>query len=261
LIELVESLFRTTTRAQEVSQKRSACGGGGFHNDEIRLRKDITRRLARRILAPSKSARLFDLNLVDWKRREHMLRRILLASVVAVCLGLTCRAVSAQQVVHALTGTVSAIDPSAKTITVFLDGGSEDVFNDRTNLKAPLSVDKRLIADATAVDAFKKKGAYVIVFYFGGRDSRTAVALRSLGAGPFTAAEGTVEKFESHDHSITIADKTGTLETFKISADTVAEGDAGAVGGFKFQAQKGEHVRVVGSSENGSPIALYVSEM
>lgn len=189
-----------------------------------------------------------------------MFKRILIVWVVAVCLGLMCRTAMAQEVVHALTGTVSSIDPVGKTITVFLDGGSQSVFKDMTNAKMPLFVDKKLLTEATSVDAFKKKGAYVIVLYFGGVDSRTAVALRSLGTGPFSATDGTVSKFDSHDHSISVQDKSGAVQTFKINADTVAEGSSGAVDGLKFQAEKDDHVHVIGTIQNGSPIALFVSE-
>ena len=135
-----------------------------------------------------------------------MLRRVLFALVVAVCLGLTCHGVMAQEVVHALTGTVSSIDPVDKSITVFLDGGSEGVFKDMTNAKTPLSFDKKLHSEATAADAFTTKGAYAIVYYFGGTGTRTAVAVRSLGTGPFTAAQGTVAKYESHEHAISVGE-------------------------------------------------------
>jgi hypothetical protein len=72
------------------------------------------------------------------------------------------------------------------------------------------------------------------------------------------AAQGTVAKYESH--AISVEDKSGTVQTFKINADTVAESYAGAVGGMKFQVQKDDHVRVVGTSQNGSLVALFVSE-
>jgi hypothetical protein len=189
-----------------------------------------------------------------------MRKRTLLACAMVGCLGLWSGAARAQSVVHALTGTVSAIDPSEKTITVFLDGGSDGTFRDMTNSKVPISFDKRILADSTSVDAFKKKGAYVIVFYYGGRDTRTAVALRSLGTGPFTATEGTVSQFEAHERAISVEDKTGAVQTFKITSETVAEGIYGAVDGLKFQAQKGDHVRVVGNTENGTATALFISE-
>jgi hypothetical protein len=190
-----------------------------------------------------------------------MLKKILTTCAVVACLGFPSRGLWAQSVVHALTGTVSAIDPDEKTITLFLDGGSQGTFRDMTNAKAPLSFDKRILAESTSVDAFKKKGAYVIVFYFGGRDTRTAVALRSLGAGPFTATDGTVSQFGSHDRSITVEDKSGAVQTYRINSETVGEGTYGAVDGLKFSAQKGDHVRVVGTSENGASTALFISEM
>jgi hypothetical protein len=190
-----------------------------------------------------------------------MLNRKLLACAVVGCLGLAPSALRAQSVVHALTGTVSAIDPAQKTITVFLDSGSEGTFKDMTNAKAPISFDKRVLADATSVDAFKRKGAYVIIFYFGGRDTRTAVALRSLGAGPFTATDGTVTQFDNHDRSISVEDKAGAIATYKINTETVAESTYGAIDGLKFQTQKGDHVRVVGTSENGAAVALFISAM
>ena len=189
-----------------------------------------------------------------------MLRRTLFVLAVVGCLGFTATRLRAQSVVHALTGTVSAIDSADKSITVFQDGGSESTFKDMTNSKPSIANDKRILADTTAVDSFKKKGAYVIVFYIGGRDTRTAVALRSLGTGPFTAADGTVTQFESREHSISVEDKSGSIQSFKITAETIVESTFGAIDGLKFQTQKGDHVRVVGTTENGSPTALFIGQ-
>jgi hypothetical protein len=189
-----------------------------------------------------------------------MLSRKVSCVVFTLCLGWSCRAVLGQEVVHALTGTVSSIDPGTKTITLFLDGGHQGVFKDMTNAKVSLSVDKKVLADTTTPDEFKKQGAYVVVFYFGNGDERTAVALRSLGAGPFTSTVGTIQRFENHEHAITITDPSGAQQTFKINSDTIAEGMVGAINGLKFQPEKGDHVRVVGTSQNGNPIALFVSE-
>lgn len=185
-----------------------------------------------------------------------MLGRAVFFALVA-CLGF-CSAASAQAVVHALTGTVNSIDPAAKTITMFLDGGKQGTFKDMTNSKVSISVDKKILANTTTPDEFKKQGAYVVVFYFGGADDRTIVALRPLGAGPFTATTGTITKIDSH-RSVTVQDKSGATETFALTPDTIAESGAGAVSALKFQADKGDQVRVVGTSKDGNPIALFVS--
>ena len=185
-----------------------------------------------------------------------MFRTVLCGCVFAGALGSNTISATAQQVVHALTGTVSSIDDASKTIVLFQDNGSQGEFKDMTNGKAHVAVDKKITLDTTALDSIKKKGAYVIIFYYGDNDDRTAVALKNLGAGPFTAAEGTVVKFESKAHSIALKDSSGTVQTFKITDQTVAEGYMGAVDGYKFQAQKGDQVRVVATADT----ALFVRE-
>ena len=190
-----------------------------------------------------------------------MLRAFVCACVFAVCLGSFAVQATAQEVVHALTGTVSSIDDTAKTITLFQDNGSQSIFNDIGGSRTRYSLDKKVAAGTTAVNGFNKNGAYVIVFYFGNDDNRTAVALKNLGTGPFTSAVGTVAKFEGRTHTISVSDTSGAVQTFKINAETVAEGSLGVVEGFKFQAEKGDRVRVVSTTVDGSPTALFLSAM
>ncbi|MGA8744021.1 MAG: hypothetical protein WB561_22705 [Terracidiphilus sp.] len=190
-----------------------------------------------------------------------MLRTLWYCFAFAGCLSSLTIAATAQEVVHALTGTVSSIDDLSKTLVVFQDNGSEGQFKDMTSSKPHIVIDKKIALDTTSPEAFKKKGAYVIVFYYGDNDDRTAVALKNLGVGPFTSTEGTVTKFEGKQHSITVQDQSGTTQTFRIAENTVAEGYMGAVDGYKFQASKGDHVRVVGTTENGSVTALFMREM
>lgn len=190
-----------------------------------------------------------------------MHRRMLRASIVFACFSFAVSAAFAQEVVHALTGTVSSIDPSAKTITVFTDRHAQTNFKDLTSSKVSIAFDKKMREGATPADSFKSNGAYVIVFYYGEGNARTAVAMRNLGNGPFAADTGTVVKFENRDHSISIKEDSGVVESFKISENTVAETGIGAVEGFKFQPQKGDSVRIVSSSASGSPTALFVSNM
>jgi len=189
-----------------------------------------------------------------------MLKAVMRGCVFALCLGGLAVAARAQQVVHALTGTVSSIDNLSKTLIVFQDNGSQGQFRDMTNDKAHLEFDKKIALDATPADDFKKKGAYVIIFYYGDNDDRTAVALKNLGAGPFTSAEGALVRFDPKGHSITVKDNSGATQTFKITDQTVAEGYMGVVEGAKFGAQKGDQVRVVASSESGTPTALFMRE-
>jgi hypothetical protein len=190
-----------------------------------------------------------------------MLKALWWGCVFAGSLGSLTVAATAQQVVHALTGTVSSIDDLSKTLIVFQDNGQEGQFKDMTSAKTRVVIDKKIALDSTSVEANKKKGAYVIVFYYGDNEDRAAVALKGLGAGPFTSIEGTVTKFEGKQHAITVQDKSGAVQTFRIAENTVAEGYMGVIDGFKFQASKGDHLRVVATTENGSATALFMREM
>jgi hypothetical protein len=190
-----------------------------------------------------------------------MLKAMWCSCVLVACLGSVTVSATAQQVIHALTGTVSSIDDPSKTLMVFQDNGSEGQFKDMTSGKTHLVIDKKIALDTTGADANKKKGTYVIVFYYGDSEDRTAVALKNLGAGPFTSTEGTVTKYEGKQHTITVQDKAGAEQTFRIAQNTIAEGYMGVVDGFKFQASKGDRVRVVGTMDNGATTALFMRVM
>ena len=189
-----------------------------------------------------------------------MLKAFVCSIALAGCIGFTAVPVRAQQVVHALTGTVSSVNTASKTISVFQDNGTQGEFSDATDSKSRLAIDKRVALDTTAADVFKKTGAYVVVLYFGGDNNRTAVALKNLGSGPFSSMTGTVLKFDSK-HSISVDDGTGATQSFKIGQDTIGEGYMGAVDGFKFQAQKGDKVRIVASKDESGLTAVFVRLM
>lgn len=176
-----------------------------------------------------------------------------------VCLGIIASvpmSSAAQEMIHALTGTVSAIDASSGTLTVLQDNGQTGTFQIKENPKTRISFDKRVQAETTAATAFQQKNAYAIVFYFG-EDPRTAVALKSLGKGPFTSATGTVAKLEGH-RSLSIKDSTGAEQTFAITPQTVAESYTGVIDGQHIEAQKGDHVRIVAAKDGETPTALFV---
>jgi hypothetical protein len=177
------------------------------------------------------------------------------------CFWLAAVAANSQEIVHALTGTVNDVDQNAKTITVFTADASGGTFRDLTNPGAKLDFDKKIRADATEAHAFDKKGAYAIVYYFGNGSARTAVAVRSLGSGPFTKSIGTVTKFDGRSHVLSIQEEQGKVESFKIDADTVAETSLGVVEGAKLQPQKDERVQVIAATVNGAPTALFVVAM
>lgn len=189
-----------------------------------------------------------------------MLGALMKSCALAGCLVSLPISAAAQQVVHALTGTVSSINKASETVAVLQDVGGDGVFQNPANPKSRVTLDKKIEPGTVAADAFKENGAYVIVFYYGGSDNRTVVAFKNLGSGPFASTAGTVKKYE-RARAVTIQDQSGAVQTFKIVPDTVAEGYAGAVDGTKFQVSGGDKVRIVSAVVDGSPTVLFIRQM
>ena len=170
-------------------------------------------------------------------------------------------AATAQEVVHALSGTVRSINPINKTIAIGMNNGTVMLFNESTKSKASLDFDKGIRSESTTVESFTKSGVRVILYYFGNGDTRTAVALEDLGTGPFEETSGTVVKFDRHERVLTLRSNSGVEESFHLDPKTVAETPYGAMEGLELEAKDGDHLQVTASSVNGNETALFIQTM
>lgn len=173
-------------------------------------------------------------------------------------LSFTTAAASAQQIVHAMAGKVTAIYPAVNSIQVVTDDGSQNLFTILTKNNVSLDFEKNVKALTVPAGAFTKANCQVVVFYFGEDNDMTTVAVEDLGQGPLVKTLGTVVKLDKHAHLITIKDNSGAVQTFHIDAKTIADSTSGVVQGEKFDADKGEKVRVTATMENGAPTALFI---
>jgi hypothetical protein len=186
--------------------------------------------------------------------------RTIIRHAVAISLllsGVTVAA-RAQEVVHALTGVVTAVDPAGKTLTVATDDGSEGRFT--TAMQPGVKLDfapsmKAATVPAASLTATKTR---VLVYYIGDNSVRTAVAVEDLGSGPFVKTTGTIVKMDRHTHELIVKDARGAEQSFKIDAKTVAEGAEGVEEGIKFDAHKGDQVRVTATTADGTQKALFI---
>jgi hypothetical protein len=177
--------------------------------------------------------------------------------VFSLSLGLLSTTGAAQEIIHALTGTVRSISATDKSFAI-QESGRQKIFKGSGDAKARAALEKKLGDVTIPVDDLKTEGAYVIVFYYGSSDEPTAIALKDLGKGPFTAASGTVTKFDQHTRSVTVQDETGAAYTFKISRDTVVEGGMGVADGLKFSPAKGGRLHVVAAKADSGDVALFL---
>jgi hypothetical protein len=169
--------------------------------------------------------------------------------------------VHAQEVVHALCGTVRSIDSTNKTITVVTDSGTSAQFKETAKPEVRLDFDKRIHADVVSADAFTKNEAHVIAYYYGNGDVQTAVAFQDLGTGPFEDSSGTVVKFDRHERVLTLKKASGAEVSFHLDPKTVAETPYGAMEGLELDAKDGDQLQVTASSVNGNETALFIRTM
>jgi hypothetical protein len=179
------------------------------------------------------------------------------AVVFATCFSLAATILHAQQMVHAVSGTVTTIHPKIQMTDVETDDGSAGSF-EWTKPGVSMNFDKSVSADATTADKFTTLQAHVIVYYYYIGDVRTVVALHDVGAGPFINSIGKVVKLDRRDHLLTIQNSKGGQETFNIDAKTVADTETGVVTNYKFDYSKGVQVRVLATQANGSQTALLI---
>src|SRR5512146_186129 len=132
------------------------------------------------------------------------MKTLLCASLLVSSLMVLPVPLRAQEIVHALCGTVSTINPANKTITVFQDTGSAATFSIGPSSSTRIAFDKRVADEVTPAKEYQKQGAYVILFYYGVQENRTAVAVKSLGAGPFSSTTGAVTEWNRHTQTISV---------------------------------------------------------
>jgi hypothetical protein len=188
------------------------------------------------------------------------MRKLVCTSALISSLFLLPLQTRAQEIVHALCGTVSSINPANKTITLFQDSGSPTTFSINSSPDTRVAFDKKVSNEVTAAKDFQKEGAYVIMFYFGMRENRTAVAVKNLGAGPFSSTTGEITDWNKRTQTISVRGKDGAVHSFKFDPQTVAETYQGAVDGSRLDANNGDQVRLVSSSRGGTPTVLFIRE-
>ena len=179
--------------------------------------------------------------------------------LIAVCFCVLCSAAVAQEMVHALSGTVLSVNPKIKMTEINTDNGTSGHFEWLRQAKLEIAFDKTVKADATDADKFTTKGTHVIVYYIGQGDVRTIIAVHDLGDAPLQNTSGTVVKFSKHDRLITIKNSAGTDQTFHLDPKTVADTSTGVVQDLKYDFSKGDLVMVTAGASNDGQTALLIA--
>jgi len=184
------------------------------------------------------------------------MRKLFAVCLTAVAFVVPASLASAQEIVHALAGTVSNVNQKDGLIAINTDDGSRGTF--KAAAKLPANLDKNLCADVVPAAKFTTPSTHVIVYFIGDGEVRTAVGVHDLGAAALEKNTGTVVRFDKHAHLFTIKNASGGEASFHIGTKTVAETSMGAVEGYKLDLDKGDQVRVTAATVDGNETALFI---
>lgn len=186
-------------------------------------------------------------------------RMFVLIAVLSFCAA----GLRAQHVVHAVTGAVTKVDATAKTIAVKTADGSEEVFKytEKTSVRGAKSA-----GDATktaAVDTYMagKEGTQVVVRYVGKGADKTAIGVKDFGKDTLKVSKGTVTKVDHAAHTVGIKTEDGTEATYRVSKDAAVDTEHGVVEGAKYSAKEGDHIVVHYSEEAGHKVVHFLKHV
>jgi hypothetical protein len=191
------------------------------------------------------------------KEKEYTMNRFSLS--LLACLALTAGTASAQQMIHAVSGSVKAIYPKAYMLEIITDDGSSGHFQWEAKPTKKVEFNKNVSAEATAIESFTHKGAHVIVYYYGQGEIRNVVAVHDLGDATVSALQGSVVKLDKHERVLTIKVDSGTEQQLQLDPKTVVDTTTGVQDDFKYGLDKGAAISVIATQANGAQLALLIS--
>ncbi len=178
--------------------------------------------------------------------------------LVVLAVSSSSAAAHAQWVVHAMGGTVQAVLPEKKAMTLTTDDGTSGKFQFPETENVNVVFEKDVRSATMNADKFSGDGHHVIVFFFGNDLVRTAVAVEDLGTAPMMKETGTVVSFDKHSRTITMLTAEGKQEPFVVDDKTVVDTGEGVTSGKKLHVSKGDHLRLLAESENGHEEVMLV---
>jgi VCBS repeat-containing protein len=165
---------------------------------------------------------------------------------------------NAQEVIHAISGTIVEANASTNYFSLESGDGSIIDFHAVEIATKPVTFDKDVRAQTIAATGQHLKGDHVLVFYYGYDAKRNAVAIKDLGQGDIGATTSTVEEFDRRHHEITVVTSGAGPTHITLTEHTVVDTPDGVIEGNKYHPNKGERVGVVFSTAAGVRSAVFI---
>ena len=172
----------------------------------------------------------------------------------------SCFLLQAQEVVHALTGVVTLVNRTNKSITVRTNDGGQNVFSYANQRQVKINFDKNISSEAIEPNVYNKVGDHVIVYFYGGFEQRTVVAIKDLGEIPLQVSAGMVIDGNRKHHTLEIKTEAGANESYQIAKDASIETPQGVVDGINFDPTRNSRVIVKYRGTTENRVAAFVRE-
>lgn len=190
------------------------------------------------------------------RRANRRWRYALLGLAAGICVVSPWVWADGQEVVHARTGQVTAVNLASKTLVLKLADGSILIFNDVAGHEPALTFDKAVRQKTVPVATYTRVGSNVVVFYYG-YDTLTAVAIKELGTDPLKRSTGSLANFDRHEHSLLLKTDAAEPQKLALNEDTVVDTSDGVVKLADYKPARGTQLRCVTKPE--SQVALLVA--
>jgi len=191
--------------------------------------------------------------------------------VLAAALAFSASGLLAQHVVHAVTGAVSNVDASAKTIAVKTADSGEEVFKytEKTSVRGATAAGNAAktaagnAAKTAAVDTYMagKEGTHMVVRYVGKGADKTASGIKDFGQDSLKVSKGTVTHVDQAAHTVGIKTEDGVEATYRLSKYAAVDTEHGVVEGTKYTAKEGDHVVVHYSEEAARKVVHFLKHI
>lgn len=187
---------------------------------------------------------------------------IYLAGLILVCtIGVVPS--SAENLLHALTGVISKVDSTSKTLTVKAADGTEHAFTytKKTAVRDSQAAEREV--NQATVDSYLagKQGSQVVVAYTEKGANQVATSVKDYGKQSFKVADGVVESADQTTHTLTVKTADGATRSFDVAKDAVVETNHGAVDAAKWSYHQGDQIRVHYVNTAGKDIAHFIQKL
>jgi hypothetical protein len=145
--------------------------------------------------------------------------------VLVAALSFCAAGLRAQHVVHAVTGAVTKVDATAKTIAVKTSDGTEEVLKYTAKTGVRGAKDTKDAVKTGAVDTYMagKEGTHVVVRYVGNGADKTAIGIKDFGKDTLKVSKGIVTKVDHAAHTVGIKTEDGTEAINRLSNDAAVD--------------------------------------